>query len=57
MKTQHKTVAEIYGPIVVVTKVPDAKYQEMVEIELPDGSRARGRVLAPAGDRALVPML
>src|SRR3989338_4829184 len=56
MKTQHKTVAEIYGPIVVVTKVPDAKYQEMVEIELPDGSRRRGRVLEADEDRALVPM-
>lgn len=56
MKTQHKTVAEIYGPIVVVTKVPDAKYQEMVEIELPDGSRRRGRVLEAAEDRALVQM-
>src|SRR3989338_11425799 len=56
MKTQHKTVAEIYGPIVVGTKVPDAKKKEMVEIDCPGGPRRRGRVLEAAEDRALVQM-
>jgi len=56
MKTQYKTVKDIYGPIVVVEGVENAKYEELVDIELPDGSIRKGRVLETSKNLVLVQM-
>lgn len=56
MSTHYKTIKEIAGPLVVVDQVKNVKYEELVEVELPDGSRRRGRVLEIDGDKAVVQM-
>ena len=54
MIREYKTAAEITGPLMVVRRVQGAAYDEMVEIELPDGTVRRGKVLEVNGDRAVV---
>ncbi len=56
MEKQYKTIKEAAGPIVVVDKVKDVKYEELVDIELDDGSIRRGRVLEITDKHALVQM-
>ncbi len=51
---EYKTVAGLQGPLLVVEKVSDVGYDELVEIELSDGSRRRGKVLEIDSNRALV---
>ncbi len=51
---EYKTVASLQGPLLVVEKVADVGYDELVEIELTDGSRRRGKVLEIDSNRALV---
>jgi V/A-type H+-transporting ATPase subunit B len=51
---EYRTISDLSGPLVVVEKVEDVMYDELVEIELPDGERRRGRVLEISTDRALV---
>lgn len=54
MIREYKTAAEITGPLMVVRRVQGAAYDEMVEIELPDSTVRRGKVLEVNGDRAVV---
>ncbi len=56
MLKQYKTIKEIAGPLLIVEGIKDVKYEEMVEVELTDGSRRRGRVLEISQDKAVVQM-
>jgi len=50
----YKTITEAAGPLLVVDKVEGVKYEELVEIELQDGSTKRGKVLEAEKGRAVV---
>jgi len=50
----YKTIKESAGPLLVVDKVGDAKYDELVEIETQDGTIKRGKVLEACFDKAVV---
>ena len=54
MIKEYQTVSEIAGPLMLVEKVEDVKFEELVEIELSDGEVRRGRVLEVSEDTALV---
>ncbi|MGI6603883.1 MAG: V-type ATP synthase subunit B [bacterium] len=54
MPKEYRTITEIAGPLMLVQKVADVKYNELVEIELGDGSTRRGQVLEVSGDTALI---
>jgi len=56
MLKQYKTIKEIAGPLLMVEGVKGVKYEEMVEVELSDGSKRRGRVLEITEDKAVVQM-
>lgn len=56
MLKQYKTITEIAGPLLIVEKVSNVKYQEMVEVEMPSGEKRRGRVLEVDRDKAVVQM-
>ncbi|MBM3251695.1 MAG: V-type ATP synthase subunit B [Candidatus Omnitrophica bacterium] len=56
MLKEYLTVASISGPLVVVEKIQDVKYAELVEVEFSDGSLRRGKVLEASSDKALVQM-
>jgi len=56
MLKQYKTIKEISGPLLIVEGIEDVKYEEIVEIELADGSKRRGRVLEISEDKAVVQM-
>jgi V/A-type H+/Na+-transporting ATPase subunit B len=43
--TAYKTVREIAGPLVMVEEVEGVTYEELVEIETPDGKKRLGKVL------------
>ena len=45
MIREYKTVEEINGPLMMVRMVENVTYDELVEIELHDGSLRRGKVL------------
>jgi len=50
----YKTIKDAAGPLLVVDKVGDAKYDELVEIETQDGKIKRGKVLEASFDKAVV---
>ena len=50
----YNTISNISGPLMVVNKVTDVSYDELVEISLPNGEKRRGKVLEIHNDRALV---
>jgi len=52
--TEYTKVKELFGPLMLVEKVSDVAYEELVEIELSNGERRRGRVLEISSDAALV---
>ena len=54
MMKEYRTIAEISGPLMVVRQVEGATFDELVEIELADGSMRRGKVLEVNGDSAVV---
>ena len=54
MIREYKTIEEAAGPLMLVRKVDGVKYDELGEIELPDGSVRRCRVLEVNGDNVLV---
>ncbi len=56
MQKQYKTIKEISGPLLIVEGIEGVKYEEIVEIELADGSKRRGRVLEISTDKAVVQM-
>ena len=54
MLKEYLTIREISGPLVLVEEVVGVKYEELVELELPDGEQRRGKVLEVNEDKALV---
>lgn len=57
MIREYKTIEEVAGPLMLVRRVEGVKYDELGEIELPDGSVRRCRVLEVNGDNVLVQLL
>ena len=54
MYKEYLTVSNITGPLVIVEKITDVKYGELVEIETSEGLLRRGSVLDISTDRAVV---
>ncbi len=54
MRKAYLTIREITGPLVLVEEVEDVKYEELVELELPNGEMRQGRVLEVNEDKALI---
>jgi Archaeal/vacuolar-type H+-ATPase subunit B len=51
---EYSNISMIKGPLMVVKGVGDAAYQELVDIEMPDGSKRRGMVVDSYNDMAVV---
>ncbi|KUK40436.1 MAG: V-type ATP synthase beta chain [Synergistales bacterium 54_24] len=51
---EYRTINNLSGPLMMVEKVTDVRYDELVEIELSSGEKRRGRVLEVTSDMALV---
>ena len=51
---EYLTISNISGPLVIVEKVSDVKYAELVEVEFLSGEIRRGRVLEVSEDKALI---
>ncbi|MGE5560992.1 MAG: V-type ATP synthase subunit B [Chloroflexota bacterium] len=54
MLKEYMTISEIAGPLILVEQVTDAKFEELVEVELASGEMRRGKVLEAMEGRALV---
>ncbi len=54
MLKEYKTVTEIYGPLMLVESVDQAKFGHIVDIEIADGSIRHGQILQVEGDKVLV---
>ncbi len=54
MLNEYQTVTSISGPLILVESVDDARYGEMVEIEIGDGSIRHGQILQVDRDKMLV---
>ena len=54
MIREYRTIQEINGPLMMVQKVQGVTYDELGEIELPDGTLRRCKVLEVNGDNAVV---
>ena len=53
-RLSYNTVSGVNGPLVVLEKVKFPRYNEIVNLTLPDGSIRHGQVLEVRGDRAIV---
>ena len=54
MIREYKTIQEIASPLMMVRMVEGVTYDELVEVELPNGDIRRGKVLEVNGDTAVV---
>lgn len=54
MIREYKTINEVEGPLMVVRNVENVTYDELGEIELPDGDIRRCKVLEVNGSNAIV---
>ena len=54
MLKEYKSVSEVVGPLMAVEGVEGAKFEELVDIELQNGEKRRGRVIEITGDQAMV---
>ena len=54
MAKEYFTVREIVGPLILMEGVEGAKYNELVEVEFPDGSVGYGNVLEVEGEVVLL---
>jgi V/A-type H+-transporting ATPase subunit B len=54
MLKEYQTVSEIYGPLMLVESVDDAKYGHIVDIEIADGSIRHGQILQVEKQKVLV---
>jgi V/A-type H+-transporting ATPase subunit B len=55
MVKEYLTVREIVGPLIFMEGVEGAKYNELVEVEFPDGSFGFGNVLEVEDSPSRVP--
>ena len=53
MMKEYRTIEEVAGPLMLIRRVDGVKYDELGEIELPDGSIRRCRVLEVDGSNVL----
>jgi V/A-type H+-transporting ATPase subunit B len=51
---EYRTISGLSGPLMMVENTTDVRYDELVEIELSNGEKRRGRVLEIESTRALV---
>ena len=51
---EYTTVTEVSGPLMVVQGVDGVAFNEIVDIETPDGEKRTGQVLEVEGDKAVV---
>jgi V/A-type H+-transporting ATPase subunit B len=56
MLKEYMTISSISGPLVVVDKIIDVTYAELVEVQFANGQVRRGKVLEISQDKALVQM-
>ena len=54
MPKEYRTIREVAGPLMMVSDVEDVTYNELGEIELPNGDIRRCQVLEIDGKNALV---
>ena len=54
MLKEYKTITEIVGPLMLVEKVQNVKYDELVEIIQSNGEIRQGKVLEVENDKAVV---
>ena len=54
MLKEYKSVTEVVGPLMVVEGVEGVTYEELVDIELQNGERRRGRVIEINEDKAMI---
>lgn len=53
-RLDYRTVSGVNGPLVILDQVKFAKFAEIVELTLPDGSKRSGQVLEVSGTKAIV---
>ncbi|NLL37106.1 MAG: V-type ATP synthase subunit B [Fretibacterium sp.] len=51
---EYRTISGLSGPLMMVENTTDVRFDELVEIELGNGEKRRGRVLEIESNRALV---
>ena len=49
MPKEYRTIREVAGPLMMISDVEDVKYDELGEIELPNGETRRCKVLEVNG--------
>ena len=54
MSVQFVGLKEINGPLVVLDHVQNASFEEMVHLELEDGTIRDGRIVSLEGDKAVI---
>jgi len=54
MIKEYRTIHEVASPLMMVDQVEGVTYDELCEIQLPDGDVRRGKVLEVNGDKAVV---
>ena len=54
MLKEYQTVSSIYGPLMLVEKVDEAKFGHIVDVELGNGSIRHGQVLQVENDKVLI---
>ena len=57
MSLQYVGLNEINGPLVVLDHVKGASYDEMVDIQLKDGTTRAGRIVQIEGEKVVVQVL
>lgn len=51
---EYQTVTGIAGPLIIAEKIEQAKYDEVVEVELASGEVRTGKILEVDGDKAMI---
>jgi V/A-type H+-transporting ATPase subunit B len=54
LSTEYRTLSYVTGPLIFVQGVHNVAYNEMVAIQMPDGSERSGQVLEVAGETAVI---
>merc|ERR1719326_2447821 len=53
-RVEYSTIDSVKGPLVILNRVKNPQFSEIVNITLGDGSQRRGQVLEVDGDKAVV---
>ena len=57
MIREYRTIREVSGPLMIVKNVEGVTYDELAELELPNGEVRHCKVLECNGDTAVVQLL